>query len=125
MNMMRDDSLPRAFAQVRTRSLQLAEGLSDEDCCAQSMPDASPMKWHLAHTTWFFETFILEPREVNFAPFHPAFRVFFNSYYNGVGNKHPRAQRGLLTRPSGTTARTSTAASLTCWRAALTRRWLR
>lgn len=100
MNMMRDDSLPRAFAQVRTRSLQLAEGLSDEDCCAQSMPDASPMKWHLAHTTWFFETFILEPREANFAPFHPAFRVFFNSYYNGVGNKHPRAQRGLLTRPA-------------------------
>ncbi len=63
------------------------------------MPDASPIKWHLAHTTWFFETFILEPREANFAPFHPAFRVLFNSYYNGVGDKHPRAQRGLLTRP--------------------------
>jgi ergothioneine biosynthesis protein EgtB len=64
------------------------------------MPDASPVKWHLAHTTWFFETFILEPREAGFAPFHPAFRVLFNSYYNGVGAKHPRAQRGLLTRPS-------------------------
>jgi ergothioneine biosynthesis protein EgtB len=64
------------------------------------MPDASPVKWHLAHTTWFFETFILEQREADFAPFHSAFRVLFNSYYNGVGAKHPRAQRGLLTRPS-------------------------
>lgn len=89
-----------AFDHVRQRSLHLAEPLSAEDCCAQSMPDASPVKWHLAHTTWFFETFILEPREANFQPFHPAFRVLFNSYYNGVGAKHPRAQRGLLTRPS-------------------------
>jgi ergothioneine biosynthesis protein EgtB len=100
MNMLRDDSLQRRFGQVRARSLHLAEPLSNEDCCAQSMPDASPVKWHLAHTTWFFETFILEPREEGFAPFHPAFRVLFNSYYNGVGAKHPRPQRGLLTRPS-------------------------
>jgi ergothioneine biosynthesis protein EgtB len=100
MNMLRDEGLPRTFARVRGRSLQLAEALSDEDCCAQSMPDASPIKWHLAHTTWFFETFILEPREPGFAPFHPAFRVIFNSYYNGVGDKHPRPQRGLLTRPA-------------------------
>jgi ergothioneine biosynthesis protein EgtB len=88
-----------AFDHVRQRSLHLAEPLSAEDCCAQSMPDASPVKWHLAHTTWFFETFILEPREANFKPFHPAFRVLFNSYYNGVGARHPRAQRGLVTRP--------------------------
>ena len=100
MNMLRDEGLPRTFARVRGRSLHLAEVLSDEDCCAQSMPDASPIKWHLAHTTWFFETFILEPREPGFAPFHPAFRVIFNSYYNGVGDKHPRPQRGLLTRPA-------------------------
>ena len=93
--MLRDD-----FQAVRHRSLQLAAPLSNEDCCAQSMPDASPIKWHLAHTTWFFETFILEPREPDFRPFHSAFRVLFNSYYNGVGAKHPRAQRGLLTRPS-------------------------
>jgi ergothioneine biosynthesis protein EgtB len=93
--MLRDD-----FQAVRQRSLQLAAPLSIEDCCAQSMPDASPVKWHLAHTTWFFETFILEAREPDFAPFHSAFRVLFNSYYNGVGAKHPRAQRGLLTRPS-------------------------
>lgn len=87
------------YHTVRQHSLRLAEPLSDEDCGAQSMPDASPVKWHLAHTTWFFETFILESMEAAFAPFHPAFRVLFNSYYNGVGEKHPRAQRGLLTRP--------------------------
>ncbi|MEV4782717.1 ergothioneine biosynthesis protein EgtB [Burkholderia sp. LMU1-1-1.1] len=104
-----DMRLPRQplFAQlsaryhtVRQRSLLLAEPLTDEDCGAQSMPDASPIKWHLAHTTWFFETFILERMEAGFQPFHPAFRVLFNSYYNGVGEKHPRAQRGLLTRPA-------------------------
>ena len=92
--------LATRFAQVRRRSMALAAPLSDEDCLAQSMPDASPVKWHLAHTTWFFETFILEPWEAHFAPFHPAFRVLYNSYYNGVGEKHPRPQRGLLTRPS-------------------------
>ena len=93
------DLLAGHFAEVRRRSLLLAEPLSDEDCGAQSMPDASPVKWHLAHTTWFFETFILERHEADFRPFHPAFRVLFNSYYNGIGAKHPRAQRGLITRP--------------------------
>ncbi|MDB5935375.1 MAG: hypothetical protein JWQ01_2719 [Massilia sp.] len=90
----------RHYDSVRKRSLMLAEPLSSEDCGAQSMPDASPVKWHLAHTTWFFETFILERLEAQFRPFHPAFRVLFNSYYNGIGERHPRAQRGLLTRPS-------------------------
>ncbi|RZJ47796.1 MAG: ergothioneine biosynthesis protein EgtB, partial [Acidovorax sp.] len=88
------------YAAVRDHSVALVAPLSAEDCGAQSMPDASPAKWHLAHTTWFFETFVLEPNEPGFAPFDPAFRVLFNSYYNGVGAKHPRAQRGLLTRPS-------------------------
>jgi ergothioneine biosynthesis protein EgtB len=88
------------FERVRARTLELAEPLSEEDCCAQSMPDASPVKWHLAHTTWFFETFVLEKYERPFRPFNPAFRVLFNSYYNGVGDKHPRPQRGLLTRPA-------------------------
>jgi ergothioneine biosynthesis protein EgtB len=88
------------FSAARSRTLRLIAPLSPEDCCAQSMPDASPVKWHLAHTTWFFETFILEPRETGFVPFHPAFRVLFNSYYNGVGDKHPRPRRGLLTRPA-------------------------
>ncbi|MBY0242926.1 MAG: ergothioneine biosynthesis protein EgtB [Burkholderiaceae bacterium] len=88
------------YRAVRRQTAALAQPLSDEDCGAQSMPDASPVKWHLAHTTWFFETFILEPHETGFQPFHPAFRVLFNSYYNGVGDKHPRPQRGLLTRPA-------------------------
>ena len=88
------------YTAIRQHSLALAAPLSAEDCGAQSMPDASPVKWHLAHTTWFFETFVLEPHEPGFAPFHPAFRVLFNSYYNGVGAKHPRPQRGLLTRPA-------------------------
>jgi ergothioneine biosynthesis protein EgtB len=95
-----DSLLVARYHAVRQYSLALAAPLSDEDCGAQSMPDASPIKWHLAHTTWFFETFILEPLEAGFAPFHPAFRVLFNSYYNGIGEKHPRAQRGLLTRPA-------------------------
>ena len=92
--------LLQRFNLVRKRSVGLADGLSAEDCCVQSMADASPFKWHLAHTTWFFETFILERMETDFAPFHPAFRVLFNSYYNGIGKNHPRPQRGLLTRPS-------------------------
>jgi ergothioneine biosynthesis protein EgtB len=93
-------ALSARYRAVRQYTLELAAPLSAEDCCVQSMPDASPVKWHLAHTTWFFETFILERRERNFQAFHPAFRVLFNSYYNGVGDKHPRPQRGLLTRPA-------------------------
>ncbi|MGB7193870.1 MAG: ergothioneine biosynthesis protein EgtB [Collimonas pratensis] len=92
--------LAAAFASVREQSCRLVQPLSAEDCCVQSMPDASPAKWHLAHTTWFFETFILERFESAFQPFHPAFRVLFNSYYEGVGEQHPRAQRGLMTRPA-------------------------
>src|SRR5450830_1163961 len=88
------------FLRLREYSMILAAPLSDEDCTAQSMPDASPVKWHLAHTSWFFETFILARYEVHFKPFHPAFRILFNSYYEGVGERHPRAQRGLLTRPA-------------------------
>lgn len=82
------------YAAVRGHTRALVAPLSAEDCGAQSMPDASPAKWHLAHTTWFFETFVLEPNEPGFAPFNPAFRVLFNSYYNGVGAKHPRPHRG-------------------------------
>src|SRR4051812_31983043 len=101
LNDLHDDSTALAlrYETVRARSIVLSEPLSEEDCCVQSMPDASPIKWHLAHTTWFFETFILERFEPNFQPHHPAFRVLFNSYYNGIGDKHARAQRGLLTRP--------------------------
>lgn len=94
------DALHAAYEAVRQKTLSLAAPLSDEDCCVQSMPDASPIKWHLAHTTWFFETFILERMEREFRPYHSAYRVLFNSYYNGIGEKHPRPQRGMLTRPS-------------------------
>jgi ergothioneine biosynthesis protein EgtB len=92
--------LREMFTTSRNYSVELAALLSDEDCAAQSMTDASPIKWHLAHTTWFFETFILEKFEADFMPFQPSFRVLFNSYYNGIGENYPRAQRGLLTRPS-------------------------
>jgi ergothioneine biosynthesis protein EgtB len=91
------------FCEVRERTEQLALPLSDEDAAIQSMPDASPIKWHLAHTTWFFETFLLEPYQANFTPFDPRFRVLFNSYYNGVGEQYPRAQRGLISRPDRAT----------------------
>ena len=101
--MMNDRDAPgllSRFNAVRAHSLSLAAPLSPEDCTVQSMTDASPVKWHLAHTTWFFETFVLERFEPDFYPFDPAFRALFNSYYNGIGAQHPRAQRGLITRPS-------------------------
>ncbi len=92
-------ALAQRFAAVRERSMALAAPLSEADAQVQSMADASPTKWHLAHTTWFFETFVLERFEKNFEPHHSAFRVLFNSYYQGVGEQHPRPQRGLITRP--------------------------
>ncbi|MDB5744606.1 MAG: hypothetical protein JWR68_2921 [Polaromonas sp.] len=88
------------FAQVRAQTERLIEPLSAEDCQLQSMPDASPAKWHLAHLTWFFETFVLERFEPGFKPFDASFRTLFNSYYNGVGDQYPRPQRGLISRPS-------------------------
>jgi ergothioneine biosynthesis protein EgtB len=91
--------LAERYARVRQASLALAAPLSAEDCQVQSMPDASPTKWHLAHVTWFFETFVLERFDPRFAAFDPAFRVLFNSYYQGVGAQHPRSRRGLVTRP--------------------------
>jgi ergothioneine biosynthesis protein EgtB len=92
-------ALAQRFAAVRERSMALAAPLSEADAQVQSMPDASPTKWHLAHTTWFFETFLLERFEQDFVPHHAAFRVLFNSYYQGIGEQHPRPQRGLVTRP--------------------------
>jgi len=93
-------SMPSGYRRVRIATEQLAAPLSAEDCAIQSMPDASPVKWHLAHTSWFFETFVLKPHLPGYRLFHPSFRVLFNSYYNGIGDKHPRRRRGLLSRPS-------------------------
>ena len=92
-------ALSALFTQVRRTSEMLAAPLSAEDCALQSMPDASPVKWHLAHVSWFFETFVLCEHAAGYVPFDPAFRVLFNSYYNGVGDKHPRPERGLISRP--------------------------
>ena len=97
---LRPHELAAAYASIRQATLALAAPLTAEDCQVQSMPDASPAKWHLAHITWFFETFLLEPHEPKFKPFDASFRVLFNSYYQGVGEMHPRAQRGLITRPT-------------------------
>jgi ergothioneine biosynthesis protein EgtB len=94
-----DAALEDAYRTVRRRTEALCEPLAAEDYVVQSMPDASPVKWHLAHTTWFFETFLLEPYVPGYRPFHPQFRVLFNSYYQGVGPRWPRPQRGLLSRP--------------------------
>jgi ergothioneine biosynthesis protein EgtB len=88
------DGLARLYVEVRRQTDRLAAPLSAEDCQVQSMPDASPTKWHLAHTSWFFETFVLG------APLEPGFDYLFNSYYEAVGARHPRAARGLLTRPA-------------------------
>ena len=94
-----DDAMIEAYQRVRAATERLAAPLSAEDQVAQSMPDASPTKWHRAHTTWFFETFVLGPGAAGYAPFHPAFAHLFNSYYVSVGTMHARPQRGLLTRP--------------------------
>ncbi len=90
----------QGYRAVRGQTEALCEPLAVEDYVVQSMPDASPVKWHLAHTTWFFETFLLEPRLPGYRPFDPAFRVLFNSYYNGVGPRWDRSQRGVLSRPT-------------------------
>ena len=97
-----DSTAPRwrRYHDVRSRTQRLAKPLSAEDCALQSMPDASPVKWHLAHTTWFFETFVVAPRIAGYRAFDPAYRVLFNSYYNAIGEQHPRPERGMLSRPS-------------------------
>ena len=93
------DRLFERYRAVRARTAARAAALSDADATVQSMPDASPAKWHLAHTTWFFETFVLRDHAPGNQPFDPCFAYLFNSYYEAEGARHPRAERGLLTRP--------------------------
>ena len=88
-----------AFWDVRRHTEALCRHLTAEDQCIQSMPDASPAKWHRAHTTWFFEQFILLPHLDGYEPFSPEFSYLFNSYYEAVGARHPRFARGMITRP--------------------------
>jgi ergothioneine biosynthesis protein EgtB len=88
------------YQAVRRLTEALCEPLEIDDYLLQSMPDTSPVKWHLAHTTWFFETFILLRHLHGYQPYHPEFGFLFNSYYNAVGSRWPRAERGLLARPT-------------------------
>jgi len=96
---VRAASLAQRFQRIRSRTLGLCVGFSAEDMMVQSMPDASPAKWHLAHTTWFFEQFLLG-RDPAWRPRHPEWHYLFNSYYQTVGPMHARPRRGLLSRPS-------------------------
>ena len=91
--------LATAYTTVRQQTERLCEPLTAEDYVVQSMPDASPVKWHLAHTSWFFETFVLAACD-DYAPFDARFGFLFNSYYNAVGDRLPRPRRGLLSRPT-------------------------
>lgn len=94
-----DDLLTR-FREVRALSEALTAPLSDADATAQSMPEASPAKWHLAHVSWFFETFVLRDHVAGYRTFDPRYAFLFNSYYEAEGPRHPRAMRGMLTRPA-------------------------
>jgi ergothioneine biosynthesis protein EgtB len=91
--------LQASFQDVRQATEKLTAELSPEDQNLQSMPETSPAKWHRAHTTWFFETFILKPHSQGYREFDPQFAYVFNSYYNGIGEQFPRARRGLISRP--------------------------
>src|SRR5271169_159233 len=93
-------ALERQYREVRAATVVLAQPLSDTDPTVQSMPDASPAKWHLAHTTWFFEVMILAPNLPGYCAFDPAFNFLFNSYYETIGARQPRPKRGMITRPT-------------------------
>src|ERR1051326_2361622 len=94
------EALLGRFARIRSLTEGLAAPLSPEDQTVQSMEDASPTKWHLAHTSWFFETLVLCRYLRGYRPFNAAFAYLFNSYYEALGPRHPRPARGMLTRPT-------------------------
>ncbi len=93
-------ALISGYRRVRHATRALCLTLENEDYGLQAMPEVSPPKWHLAHTSWFFETFLLKPFATQYRPFHPQYEYLFNSYYNGVGAQYPRARRGLISRPT-------------------------
>ncbi len=94
------ESLPLHYSRVRAQTVALCESLEPEDFVVQSMPDVSPTKWHLAHTTWFFERFLLGERLDDYVAFNDGYHYLFNSYYYTVGQMHSRPKRGLLSRPT-------------------------
>lgn len=96
----RDGHLSARYCDVRTMTEELAGPLGPEDQTVQSMPDVSPTKWHRAHVSWFFEEFVLDPFAEGYERVHPQYRYLFNSYYEAVGDRHPRPERGLLSRPT-------------------------
>src|SRR6266513_1395669 len=93
-------SLAEQYRAVRAYTERLCDPLETEDYVVSSMPDVSPTKWHLAHTSWFFETFVLAPNDPSYVPLNPKYAFLFNSYYVQAGERHCRAQRGLVTRPT-------------------------
>jgi len=92
--------LASRYRWVRDFSEKLCQTLEPEDCVVQTMPEVSPSKWHLAHTSWFFETFILREALPDYRPIHPQYAYLFNSYYNAAGKMHCRPKRGLISRPT-------------------------
>jgi DinB superfamily len=96
----RKSQLLQDYLSVRRFSEQLCQTLEPEDYVIQTMPEMSPTKWHLAHTSWFFETFAAKPHLRDYRPLHPQYAFLFNSYYNAAGKMHARPQRGLISRPT-------------------------
>lgn len=95
-----NEPLTEQYKRIRQHAVELCAPLAVDDYGVQPVPDVSPPKWHLAHTSWFFETFLLKPALPGYVPFNESFEVLFNSYYNGVGEQHPRTERGHLSRPT-------------------------
>src|SRR5579875_113895 len=100
MSVLSQPLIAEDFCRVRSRSLDLCAPLTPEDMMVQSCADASPAKWHLAHTTWFFETFLLREFVPGYRPFHPDFLWLFNSYYNAVSDQPEKKLRAVFSRPS-------------------------
>lgn len=96
----RKDQLLEKYRDVRRFSEELCQTLEPEDCVIQTMPEMSPTKWHLAHVSWFFETFVAKPHLPGYRPLHPQYGFLFNSYYNAAGKMHERPKRGLISRPT-------------------------